>query len=1052
MGIVVSAALATLLDVHPAAAQGDQPLEEITVTGSRIVRRDFEANSPIMTVDAERFEDSSTIAIESVVNQLPQFVPGVTQFNPSPGDSGARATEGAATLSLRGLGANRNLILLDGRRAMPVNAGMIVDINTIPSAAIARVETITGGASSVYGADAIAGVVNFILRDDFDGIDFDVQYGQTAEGDGTELRLSALMGATFEGGNVMFGFQHSERDQVYQRDREFYRNGWADPFSSGDEVFHTAFGLQTQAGNNPSQAVVDSIFDQVPAGTVGTTSNFYFNPDGTLYREASDGAYRYNGPTSDVYGSALRFVSGYEGTLEENNTYALLQSPLKRYSLFSKANMELTSRVNMFAQAMFSESDTRTSGGTCCLLGGWSVDVPHGDELYAPSVDALGNTRPDFLSGGRHGLNCPPVGGCTESQAWPVSPEAEMLLSSRPDPNDVFSIRTSSVWDGPRRNQIDTTNFQLIAGLEGEFPNNDWTWEIYGSRGSTRTTNLLGGRISLARWRWVMSQVPNYGAGMFYTGNEQEDGFSAGTAQCTTGFPVFRSANDGLSGWMTNTTVDPSQDCRDAVIAHTKEASNMEQTVAEFNMQGGLIDMPAGQLRFALGTAYRENTFEWLADTLNSQESFLDLPAGQFPRSNTRGETSSSEIYGELLVPLLAGKPGVQELNLELGYRNTHNNPTDAVDSYKALIDWRITDRVRFRGGRQIANRAPNIAELFQSSEQQTLFSPRGEWCSTENPTNTLSPNPNINPNAAEVLALCQTLMGPNASLNFYSEDQNDSAFQWRFSDLIGNPLVQNEQAETYTAGIVADLTDRASLTLDYWNINVSDMIAAQSPDVIYTQCFSPDVNPGFDPNFAPCQQIVRDPVSGGGANTLIFFTNEGAIDYSGVDIQFDWGGDGGNLGPGAFNVNFLATINNETLTRVDPNAEWTDWTGTSGPSDLTGIDNFTYDYKTFTTVGYNTGNWTASLRWRHLPSIASEASIGNPFSTFTPTNAYNMFDVSGRISLRNYRVRFGIDNVFDVDPELTFPDAEDSGTGSTNSSIYDVLGRRFYVGVGIEF
>src|SRR5690606_34076059 len=148
------------------------------------------ANSPITTVDAARFEETSTIAIESVINQLPQFVPAASQVESegtSSGgyQSGPSRTVGSATLSLRGLGSNRNLVLLDGRRGQPVNANMAVNINSIPSAAVARVETITGGASSVYGADAIAGVVNFVLKRDYEGLDIDMQFGQTAEGDGT---------------------------------------------------------------------------------------------------------------------------------------------------------------------------------------------------------------------------------------------------------------------------------------------------------------------------------------------------------------------------------------------------------------------------------------------------------------------------------------------------------------------------------------------------------------------------------------------------------------------------------------------------------------------------------------------------------------------------------------------------------------------------------------------------------------------------------------------------------------------------------------------------
>src|SRR5690348_12898939 len=213
------------------AQQQQQPqaqgLEEITVTGSRIVRRDLDAASPIMTVDSQRLENTSTLSIESVLNQMPQFVPDGTQFDSGAQSSGA-VTLGIASVNLRGIGANRTLVLIDGRRAQPANASLVVDLNTIPSAAIERVETITGGASAVYGADALAGVVNFVLKDDFEGVEMDFSTAMTAEGDGNETRFTSLLGVNGEGGNgnVMLGVEWYKRDQVLQRDREFYRKGW----------------------------------------------------------------------------------------------------------------------------------------------------------------------------------------------------------------------------------------------------------------------------------------------------------------------------------------------------------------------------------------------------------------------------------------------------------------------------------------------------------------------------------------------------------------------------------------------------------------------------------------------------------------------------------------------------------------------------------------------------------------------------------------------------------------------------------------------------------
>ncbi len=177
----------------PTAANTDE-IEEVVITGSHIRRRDLESSSPLVTVSEDTFANISNVAVEAALNKLPQFVPGLDQFDTADVQLSAVSTVGSTNVNLRNLGANRNLVLINGRRAVPVNATMSVDTNAIPSAAISRVEIITGGASSVYGADAVGGVVNFILKENFQGIDFDVQYGETERGDGSEMRASALLG------------------------------------------------------------------------------------------------------------------------------------------------------------------------------------------------------------------------------------------------------------------------------------------------------------------------------------------------------------------------------------------------------------------------------------------------------------------------------------------------------------------------------------------------------------------------------------------------------------------------------------------------------------------------------------------------------------------------------------------------------------------------------------------------------------------------------------------------------------------------------------------
>ena len=211
-------------------------IEEITVTGSRIVRRDFESNSPIVTVDSEDFETQTGLNVESYLNQMPQYNPATS---PVTSDFDVQITPvnsvGIASISLRGFGANRSLVLVDGKRMVPINPLMVTDVNGIPSALIERVETITGGASAVYGADAVGGVTNFILKDDFEGFDVDLQTGMTAEGDSEESRLSGVLGTNFSDGrgNVTVGFEAYRREKALESDHDIYQEWYIAPGHDG---------------------------------------------------------------------------------------------------------------------------------------------------------------------------------------------------------------------------------------------------------------------------------------------------------------------------------------------------------------------------------------------------------------------------------------------------------------------------------------------------------------------------------------------------------------------------------------------------------------------------------------------------------------------------------------------------------------------------------------------------------------------------------------------------------------------------------------------------
>jgi iron complex outermembrane receptor protein len=214
---LVTSAAAAATTAMPVHAQEDT-LEEIVVTGSRIVRQDYESASPIVTVSEDLFKQTGAATVETVLNSLPQFVPSVTSTSNNPSNGGQ------ANVELRGLDTVRTLVLLDGRRLVPANGTGVVDLNMLPASIIQNVEIITGGASAVYGSDAVAGVVNFKTKE-FEGLEIETNYGETSESDGEEWQASVTGGIRFADGrgHAMLNLAYADRAAVRQGDRDYSR-------------------------------------------------------------------------------------------------------------------------------------------------------------------------------------------------------------------------------------------------------------------------------------------------------------------------------------------------------------------------------------------------------------------------------------------------------------------------------------------------------------------------------------------------------------------------------------------------------------------------------------------------------------------------------------------------------------------------------------------------------------------------------------------------------------------------------------------------------------
>ena len=989
----VSAAIAGTALPQRAMAADEEAVSEVTITGSRIVRRDLSAPSPVVTVSKETFENTASTGAESALNKMPQFVPINTQFTSSI-QSGATSSPGAATLNLRGLGSNRNLVLVDGHRAQPANASLVIDINTIPSAAIESVEVITGGASAVYGPDAMAGVVNFVLKKNFQGLDVDIQRGGTFRGDGTETRYSVLMGmnGAENRGNIMVGLDWTKRDPVYTIDRDFYVNGWMDPGNPGSGFLVPAgYAAGQVATNQPSQAAINALF---PTATppVGRASEIRFNSDGTPFVTA--GGLGYKGPLNDLTPGPFQMIKklSSNGNLDQIFTQGYVSTPLDRHSIFGRGTFNLTDSVSAFTEINYSNVKVLQRGGLPPAITTWQAPIPRDGRPLPAALNAL--------------------------------------LDSRPDPTAPWSLYRVLDFNGP----INTTNtsdvWQLLAGLRGTLPFKDWTWEVYGSRGSTRIIAETSHLPSLERYQFLVAK-PNFGKGTGFT--------SAGSGykiDCASGLPIFAQFT-------------PDDSCIKGIETRMRNLTDLDQDIGEANFQGGVFNLPAGELRAAVGLSYRKNDFRY--DPGNSVEQVLDNPIGLFASNGTQGSTNVKEAYGELLVPI------VNKLDLELGLRYSDFNTAGGKYTYKGLFTWKAVDSVSFRGGYQYATRAPNTAELFTGPTQNVVSFPSVDPCSKV----TLSPWGNVpgNPNRKAVQALCRAIIG-NSTSAFDTQTYNTPPgpdgftrqtppfFPLEIEVVKGNPKVGPETGKTWTLGAVITepfKVNRLSATVDLYRIQLGDTISPISSTTVYNNCFNSDgqSNPTLDVNNSWCQLIRRDPITGDRSTVDALYSNLGTLTTEGVDLTVSWFTD---LGPGQLSLNTAISYLHKFEYQTAPTSKLVDAKGTFDQGGL-------FTYRTLSNVGYRWSGFNVNLNWEHLPSIRDQSAALNPATTIQGAPHYDLFNLSAGYSFSQYSVRVGIDNVLNKDPLVvgTNPGV-DTNTDLTNPGYYDPLGRRYYVGVKASF
>ncbi len=929
----------------------------VVVTGTRILKRDAVAESPLVTVDKESLVSSGFTTVEHYLNTLPQVVPGVSSQSNNP------SLNGRAQIDLRCLGSNRNLVLIDGRRPMGGSAGgSVVDINTIPAALIDRVEVITGGAAMTYGPDAVGGVVNFIMKKDFDGVAANSSYHLTEQGDGQEWSADLTFGGTFaeERGNAVFNASYFNREDMYKDARAF-----AAQASTTTGTFPG--GSWVPGTNAPSTAAVAGVFGADTCNNNGGAGGFAFNPDGSLFCTGVQGdptrdAVGFTGPDNFI---ATRFYPDvFSYNFEPDNILVL---PMERWSLYTNIELEASEHFRPYIRANYTNYNAL-------------------QELAATPA------------GGTTGFTVPVTNPFIPAQL------AGLLASRTTNPTAAFQFDKRFSDLGGRTGYNTHDVWQLTAGSTGSISEN-WRYDVYANYGRSVLNEIQGGNVRRDRTQALLNAA---------------DG---GASLCEGGLNLF--GNQPIS-----------EACKAYISLEAKNLTVIEQNVIEAVVNGELFELPAGRVQTAIGAAYRDLSFDFRPDGGLQP----GLVAGFNQQLPVSGELDFTDVFVEFSVPLLKDIPGIQKLDLITGIRTTDNNLFGADETWKANLDWTITDSFRFRGGVQHAVRTPNIAELY--APQLNNF-PTGTGSDPCNTTGTIAAQYRNGPNAAQVLALCNA-QSAAAGLSSYVQPNG------QFTGITGgNPNLPPESADSFTAGFVVDtpfeakLFENMSFSIDYWAIDVEDVIAAVGAVTIVQRCFNRDnAYPTYDINNTWCQQFDRDPNNGGIINLEQLSRNQSFINTSGIDLTTNWGF---SVGSGNLDFRLVGTwvekFETQT-TNVDP---VNDFVGSIGQT----TGSATPTWKGTLMTSYSRENLQAQLTVRFIDNMihGNVVTGSSPVSnTGVPETWY--IDLSGRYNLTdNVTFRLGVNNLLDQEPRLYSPNVQ----ANTDPSTYDVLGRRYFVGFDVR-
>ena len=981
------------------AAAADAPdsttLQEVVVTGSHIRQNGLQSPVPITVVTAQELKAMAPSTLIEGLVQLPEF------YNSQTPNSGNYFTRGGyGNLDIRGLGINRTLTLLNGRRVISQTAFGGVDVNMFPQGMIQSVETVTGGASAAYGTDAVAGVANFKLDTTFSGAKITVQGGETTRGDAPNYQASLALGQRLgDKGHLLISGEYFRQDGVFSYKGRSWYQGWGTvPDASGMLLIR------------PHVVSKDSTFDGLIVSPGTPLNGLAFRPDGSTY------TFQNSSLTSGAVGTAAArqsIASGGSGD-DLGAQVANLYPDLKRWSAFTYADYDLAPNIKAFAQFLHGHEDT------------FAPNAPRGSLQGGPTAVTIFSGNAFLPAAIQQIMTTNNIASFTLRRSGSNLDIGDRI--SIADASDMNSFTSGFKWD------------------VGAGPLKDWTVDGYYQYGrNTRHQYQIGLRVD--RLFAAMDAVKNPSTGQIvcrttlfnsqFAGCQPLNLFGQGNASpgavdYVVGFDPGQQITTPLyfAGLGYSPGITESYTTQEAKVNTTE----MEQHVAELSMSGEVYKgWGAGPVTAAFGATYRhEHIFQWVQDATNIPSDqdhghpvlcngdAAAVAAGlrgvnppdcantvgvQFSKvSNILGALRVGELFGETAIPILADKPFVKLLNVNLAGRWANYSGSGSIWAYKGGADWQIIDGLKLRGTYSRDVRAANLSERFDKT---------GGIASITDP---------LFPAAGAV------------SVTTFSG---------------GNPSVRPERADTYTGGVVLQpkWTPGLQLSVDSYQIKIADAIGQLGAQNVVNQCAKGAT--------ALCSLITRDPTT----NQLVLvgntYVNINQSMVRGVDVEADYRTDVHLLGhgPESLTGRFLGSWLLEN-SQINNGAAKIDRAGQVGIQQSDGVPYALPRFKFTANATYTNGPLSAFLQGRFISSGTLENAlvVGKDIErNSVPAIFYTDLRLSYRIGRTEL---FGtITNLFDIAPPVTpYYSTFLSYSQQYNPSLYDVLGRRFVMGATLRF